>query len=71
MMLFCYGFGMAFSIALAVAIASAWVKEHRNGVWTPKMIANVAAAAVALGLTVGWSLVQYFTLIAASAAGRI
>ena len=34
MTIFAYGFGMAISIALAVAIGNAWVREHRKGVWT-------------------------------------
>jgi MFS family permease len=68
---FCYGFGVAISIALAIAVGNAWVREHRNGVWTMNMIATIGAIAITFGLVVGWSLVQYFTLVAASATGRM
>ena len=68
---FCYGFGLAISGALTIAIGNAWVREHRNGVWTIPMLASAGAVAIAFGLVVGWSLVQYFILVAASAAGRM
>jgi MFS family permease len=68
---FCYGFGMAIAIALTAAIGNAWVREHRNGVWTMNMIATAGAIAITFGLTVGWALVQYFILVAASATGRM
>lgn len=71
MTVFCFGFGVAIAAALTIAIGNAWVKEHRNGVWTMNMIATAAAIAIVFGVTVGWALVQYFTLIAASAAGRV
>jgi len=68
---FSYGFGLAISIALTLAISNAWVKEHRNGVWTLGMIAGASAIALALGATVGWALQQYLAFYAASATGRI
>jgi hypothetical protein len=68
---FAYVFGMAISIAMAAAIGSAWVREHRNGVWTMRMAAIVTIAAIAFGILVGWSLQQYFAFIAASATGRM
>ena len=31
---FYYGFSMALSIALGIAIGNAWVRDHDYGVWT-------------------------------------
>ncbi len=71
MTIFAYGFGMAISIALATAIGNAWVREHRNGVWTLTMAGTVATVAVLFGVAVGWGLAQYFAFIAESATGRM
>jgi hypothetical protein len=68
---FSYAFGVAISIAMALAIGNAWVREHRNGVWTLPMAAGVVIAGVAVGIAVGWSLQQYLAFVAASATGRI
>jgi hypothetical protein len=68
---FAYVFGVAISIAMAAAIGNAWVRDHRNGVWTLRMAAVIAIAAIALGALIGWSLTQYFAFLAASATGRM
>ncbi|MGA7571789.1 MAG: hypothetical protein WBG27_15115 [Candidatus Aquilonibacter sp.] len=71
MTIFAYGFGMAISIALAVAIGNAWVREHRKGVWTLTMAGTVTALALFLGVAIGWGLAQYFAFVAESATGRM
>jgi Na+-driven multidrug efflux pump len=58
---FYYGFGLAFGIALSIAVGSAYVREHRWGVWDRGAIATVAIAAVVIGLTVGWALQEWLT----------
>ena len=35
---FFYGFGLAIAAAMAIAIGNAWVRDHRNGVWTMPMV---------------------------------
>jgi hypothetical protein len=65
-----YGFGLAIAIAMALAIGNAWVRDHRNGVWTVPMALGLLAVAIVVGVTIGWSLVQYFAFYAASATGR-
>jgi uncharacterized membrane protein len=67
---FFYGFGLAIAIAMAIAIGNAWVRDHRNGVWTMPMVLGLLAVAIVIGITIGWSLVQYFAFYAASATGR-
>jgi Na+-driven multidrug efflux pump len=67
---FGYIFGMAISIAMAVAIGNAWARDHRNGVWTLRMAVTVAIVAIAFGLVVGWCFQQYLAFIASSATGR-
>lgn len=67
---FFYGFGVAIAIAMALAIGNAWVRDHRNGVWTLSMVLGLLAVAIVVGVTIGWSLVQYFAFYAASATGR-
>jgi hypothetical protein len=68
--IFAYGFGLALAIAMALAIGNAWVRDHRNGVWTMPMVFGLLAVAAIAGITIGWSLVQYFAFYAASASGR-
>jgi hypothetical protein len=68
--IFAYGFGLALAIAMALAIGNAWVRDHRNGVWTMPMVLGLVAVAAIAGITIGWSLVQYFAFYAASASGR-
>jgi uncharacterized membrane protein len=68
---FFYGFGLAIALAMALAIGNAWVRDHRQGVWTMPMALGLIAAAVVIGITIGWSLVQYFAFYAASATGRM
>lgn len=67
---FFYGFGLAIALAIALAIGNAWVRDHRQGVWTIPMVIGLLAAAIVVGITIGWSLVQYFAFYAASATGR-
>jgi hypothetical protein len=55
---------------MALAIGNAWVRDHRNGVWTLSMVLGLLAVAIVVGVTIGWSLVQYFAFYAASATGR-
>ncbi|HTU69660.1 MAG TPA: hypothetical protein VMF11_05005 [Candidatus Baltobacteraceae bacterium] len=71
MTIFAYGFGIAISVAMALAIGNSWVRDHRNGVWTMSMAARLVAGAIAFGIAVGWCLQQYFAFLAASAAGRM
>ena len=66
-----YGMGLVISIALALAIGNAWVRDHRNGVWTMPMAFGVAATALVIGVAVGWCLAQYFAFVASSATGRM
>jgi hypothetical protein len=68
---FFYGFGLAIAIAMALAIGNAWVRDHRNGVWTIPMVLGLLAVAIVVGTTIGWALVQYFAFYAASATGRM
>jgi hypothetical protein len=68
---FFYGFGLAIAIAMALAIGNAWVRDHRNGVWTIPMALGLIAVAILVGITIGWALVQYFAFYAASATGRM
>jgi hypothetical protein len=68
---FCYGFGIAISLAMALAIGNAWVNDHRKGVWTFPMIATLVAFALLAGICVGWALQQYFAFVAASQTGRM
>jgi Na+-driven multidrug efflux pump len=70
MTIFSYAFGIAMSVALAVAIGNAWTRDHRHGVWTMRMAAILIAVALAAGVVLGWALDQYFKFIAASASGR-
>jgi hypothetical protein len=71
MIVFFYGFGIALGIAISLAIGNAWVREHRNGVWTIPMVIGVIAIALVLGVAVGWALVQYFAFYNASAGSRV
>ena len=70
MIAFCYGFGVAMCLAMALAIGNAWVNDHRRGVWTLSMAALLIVIALAAGLCVGWSLQQYLAFVAASRTGR-
>lgn len=70
MNVFFYGFGLAIALAMALAIGNAWVRDHRNGVWTMPMVTGLLGVAVAVGLVIGWALVQYYAFYSASAAGR-
>ncbi len=56
MTLFYYAFSMALSIALGVAIAGAWVREHDYGVWTRKVLIVATITCVAFGLILGWGM---------------
>ena len=67
---FFYGFGLAIALAMGIAIGNAWVRDHRNGVWTIPMVLGVLAVAIVIGVTIGWSLVEYFAFYTASASGR-
>jgi MFS family permease len=71
MTVFFYGFGLALALAITIAIGNAWVREHRNGVWTVSMLLGVVAIALVLGVTIGWAFVQYFAFYNASATSRI
>jgi len=68
---FFYGFGLAIAIAIALAIGNAWVRDHRNGVWTVPMVLGLLAAAIVAGITIGWALVLYYAFYVASATGRM
>ncbi len=70
MNVFFYGFGLALAFAMALAIGNAWVRDHRNGVWTLPMVLALVAIAVIVGVTIGWAFVQYFAFYSASATGR-
>jgi hypothetical protein len=67
---FFYGFGIAIALAMALAIGNAWVRSHRNGVWTVPMVLALVAIAVIIGVAIGWAFVQYFAFYNASATGR-
>ena len=71
MTIFSYGFGVAMSFAIVIAIGNAWAREHRRGVWTIGMVATLIVAGAALGALVGWSLNTYLNFVAASATGRM
>jgi membrane protein YdbS with pleckstrin-like domain len=68
---FFYGFGLALALAISIAVGNAWVREHRNGVWTVPMIVGVVAVALIVGIAIGWAFVQYFAFYNASANSRI
>lgn len=70
MNVFFYGFGIAIALAMALAIGNAWVRDHRNGVWTIPMALGLLVVAIVVGITIGWSLVEYFAFYNASATGR-
>ncbi len=67
---FFYGFGLAIALAMALAIGNQWVRDHRNGVWTLQMVLGLLTAAIVVGVTIGWALVQYYAFYIASATGR-
>jgi hypothetical protein len=71
MNIFFYSFGLALAFAISIAIGSAWVREHRNGVWTVPMVLGVVGVAVVLGVAIGWAFVQYFAFYNASATSRM
>jgi hypothetical protein len=71
MTIFFYGFGLALAFAICIAVGNAWVREHRNGVWTIPMVIGVIAVALVLGVTIGWAFVQYFAFYNASATSRM
>lgn len=56
MTFFYYGFAMALSIALGVAIGNAWVRDHDYGVWTRKVVIVLAVSVLAFGLVLGWGM---------------
>ncbi|HEX8807190.1 MAG TPA: hypothetical protein VF741_09575 [Candidatus Aquilonibacter sp.] len=68
---FFYSFGLALALAITLAIGGAWVREHRNGVWTLPMIVGVVTVAIVLGAAIGWAFVQYFAFYTASATSRM
>jgi hypothetical protein len=68
--IFEYGFGMALSIAFVVAIGGGWVRDHRKGIWSPRMALGAAAVAIVLGLAIGWGLQQYLDFVAITATHR-
>jgi Na+-translocating ferredoxin:NAD+ oxidoreductase RnfA subunit len=68
---FFYGFGLALALAITLAVGNAWVREHRNGVWTVPMIVGVVAIALVLGTAIGWAFVQYFAFYNAAATSRM
>lgn len=70
MTVFFYGFGVALALAITLAIGGAWVREHRNGVWTLPMIAGVVVTALVLGIAIGWAFVEYYAFYTSSATGR-
>jgi predicted PurR-regulated permease PerM len=70
MNVFFYGFGVAIALAMALAIGNTWVRDHRNGVWTIPMALGLVVVAIVVGITIGWSLVEYFAFYNAAAAGR-
>jgi hypothetical protein len=71
MTVFFYAFGLALALAISLAIGNAWVREHRNGVWTISMVAGVIAIALVLGVAIGWALVQYFAFYNTAATTRM
>ena len=71
MNVFFYGFGLALAFAIALAIGNAWVREHRNGVWTLPMIVGIVTVALVMGVAIGWAFVQYYAFYTASATGRM
>jgi hypothetical protein len=71
MTVFFYAFGLALALAISLAIGNAWVREHRNGVWTIPMVVGVVAIALILGVAIGWAFVQYFAFYSASATSRM
>lgn len=71
MTVFFYCFGIALALGIALAIGTAWVREHRNGVWTIPMVVCVVAIAVVLGAVIGWAFVEYFAFYNASATSRM
>jgi hypothetical protein len=71
MTIFFYAFGLALALGIVLAIGNAWVREHRNGVWTIPMVVGVIAIALVLGVTIGWAFVQYFAFYNASATNRM
>jgi drug/metabolite transporter (DMT)-like permease len=68
---FFYGFGLALALAISLAIGNAWVREHRNGVWTIPMVVLIVTIALVLGIAIGWAFVQYFAFYNASATSRM
>jgi Na+-driven multidrug efflux pump len=70
MTLFYYGFGMALSIAMSIAIGNAWVRENRHGKWDRQTITTVAIGAVVFGVIVGWALQTYLTFAFATQTQR-
>lgn len=71
MTIFCYCFGIAMSLATAIAAGNAWTRDHRRGVWTIKMAVTLVVTAILIGIVIGWSLTQYLAFVAASATGRM
>jgi hypothetical protein len=61
MTIFSYTFAMAISIALGIAIGTAYVREHYYGVWTRKTIAVLTAIVIAFGLILGWAISTWLT----------
>jgi hypothetical protein len=68
---FFYSFSLALALAITIAIGNAWVREHRNGVWTLPMVISIVAIAVVLGAAIGWAFVQYYAFYVASATNRM
>jgi len=66
MNVFFYSFGLAIALAMAIAIGSAWVRDHRNGVWTMRMAVGLVAIALLVGVAIGWAFVQYYAFYTAS-----
>ncbi len=71
MTVFFYCFGLALAFAISIAVGGAWVREHRNGVWTLPMIVGVVVVALVLGVAIGWAFVQYYAFYLASATNRM
>lgn len=71
MTLFYYGFSLALSLALGIAIGGAWVRDNQFGVWTRRVIAILAVTIVGFGLILGWAVATWMTFVLNSASGRV
>jgi len=71
MKLFYYGFSMALSIALGVAIGNAWVRDHDYGVWTRKFASILTIIVIAFGLILGWAMETWLTWAFNSSSVRV